>query len=508
VSSKDQRVTVLESTESAGRPRRLALRGSTAALLPWGVALVGTLWALVWTFAFSSSPGRRYGDLATYRFDLGNMTQAVWNTAHGHPLELTLATGEQASRLGVHVDPILALFAPLWWLFPSPVLLAVVQAGALASGAYPVLRLAERRLESTTAALLVAAAYLLYPWLVWQAYREFHPVALAIPALLWAVWFLESDRLVAFVVAAGLGLVCGELVGLALVGLGAWYALSTRRWRRGALIAGAGAAWTALCLWVIIPAFSGDSSVFYQRFEGVGGSPGGLAKTAVTDPGTVLSQATSPTDFAYVAALLAPLAGFVIWAPLALLAAVPQLAVNVLSDWDATTSPQTHYVSVIVPFLFVATIAGLARFDTVRRRIVGAAVVVSTCLLTWLVFAPWPGVLLSESSVRVSGPYLEQSRRQAVRSAIALVPDDSALSATNRIAGHLSERHYVYSAPVLGRADWVVIDDTDAWIPQLGAAKEGSDPARLQRFREQVASDARFRLVFARDGVYVFRRAA
>jgi hypothetical protein len=82
------------------------------------------------------------------------------------------------------------------------------------------------------------------------------------------------------------------------------------------------------------------------------------------------------------------------------------------------------------------------------------------------------------------------------------------VSATNRIAGRLSERRYVYSAPVLGRADWVVIDDTDAWIPKIGDGDEGADPKRLERFRRSVAENPRFRLVFARDGVSVFRRTS
>src|SRR3954466_10422522 len=51
------------------------------------------------------------------RFDLGNMVQAVWSTAHGHFLENTTGQGQQASRLGSHVDPFLALLVPVWVLF-------------------------------------------------------------------------------------------------------------------------------------------------------------------------------------------------------------------------------------------------------------------------------------------------------------------------------------------------------------------------------------------------------
>jgi uncharacterized membrane protein len=98
----------------------------------------------VWiaTAAFAAGFGAlamlRHRSFETGRFDLGNMVQAVWFTAHGHPLRVTNLNGEQAIRLGAHVDPVLMLFAPLWWLWPSPDLLLVTQAIAIALGALPV----------------------------------------------------------------------------------------------------------------------------------------------------------------------------------------------------------------------------------------------------------------------------------------------------------------------------------------------------------------------------------
>jgi len=144
----------------------------------------------------------RHQAFETGRFDLGNMVQAVWATAHGHPLAVTDLHGEQFSRLGAHVDPILVLFAPLWWLWPSPDLLLTVQAAAVALGAIPVFKLARKHLGDDRAALGFALAYLLLPAVEWLTLNEFHPVALACPLLLWAFWFLDEDRLVAFAVTA------------------------------------------------------------------------------------------------------------------------------------------------------------------------------------------------------------------------------------------------------------------------------------------------------------------
>ena len=103
---------------------------------------------LVWLAAagFAVAAGAlsvlRHRAFGSGRFDLGNMTQAVWSTANGDVLSVTDVHGEQISRLGAHVDPILAAFAPLWWLWPSPELLLAVQAVAVAAGALPVFWLA------------------------------------------------------------------------------------------------------------------------------------------------------------------------------------------------------------------------------------------------------------------------------------------------------------------------------------------------------------------------------
>ncbi len=110
------------------------------------------------TAGFGALSVLRHLAFNTGRFDLGNMVQAVWSTAHGDILEVTNLRGEQISRLGVHFDPILAAFAPLWWLWPDPSLLLVSQAAAVSLGALPLYALARKHLESDRAALGLALA--------------------------------------------------------------------------------------------------------------------------------------------------------------------------------------------------------------------------------------------------------------------------------------------------------------------------------------------------------------
>src|SRR6476619_4880508 len=123
------------------------------------------LWAAIASYAagFSALSILRHRAYATGRYDLGNMVQTVWNTAHGHFLQMTSGDGVQISRLAAHFDPILAAFAPLWWIWPSPEMLLTVQAIVVALGALPVFWIGRQHLGSERAALAFALVYRLYP---------------------------------------------------------------------------------------------------------------------------------------------------------------------------------------------------------------------------------------------------------------------------------------------------------------------------------------------------------
>ena len=95
-------------------PRRR--RAGRAARSRW--AMMRGLGLRPWSPTWPCRP--RHDAFWTGRFDLGNMVQAVWSTAHGRPLETTDVTGDQFVRLGAHVDPILVLFTPLAWTGALP----------------------------------------------------------------------------------------------------------------------------------------------------------------------------------------------------------------------------------------------------------------------------------------------------------------------------------------------------------------------------------------------------
>jgi uncharacterized membrane protein len=421
------------------------------------------------------------------------MVQAVWSTAHGQPLEITNLQGEQVSRLASHVDPLLAVFAPLWLVWPSPSLLLVAQAIAVAAGAVPVFWLARKRLASELAAVCFALAYLLYAPVQWLTLDDFHAVALACPLLLFAFWYLDEGRLPAFVAFATAAALAKEEIGFAVAAMGLWYVISRRRFRVGGAIAVLGTAWSIVVIGVVIPAAGDDGSDFYGRYDEVGGSPSGIVKTAFTDPIRLLEVAFDERGMEYLAELILPLAALSLLAPAALLLALPELAVNLLSSTVTQTSIHYHYTAGVVPGLVVASALGGARL-TRRRPWLRVPLGV---LVAAAAFAG--GIWLGPVPDRIDD-YNRTTHDRIAAEALAVVSAREPVSATNTLGAHLSERRRVFSFPLVREADWIAIDEQR---PSLGDRLNPPEaPARIAALRR----DPAWRIVFDRDGILVLRR--
>jgi uncharacterized membrane protein len=439
------------------------------------------------------------------RQDLGNFTQAVWATAHGHFLQITEAGGTEVSRLGIHVDPIIAALAPLWLLWPSPVLLLTVQAIVLASGAVPLFWLGRKHLARPRDAAFVSCAYLLCPTLAWNATSDFHAVAFAVPLLLFAIWYLDQDRLVLFAVSAGAATLCQEQIGLIAGCLGLWYAWRRRQLVVGLVVALAGVAISAVDFLVVLRHFSGGSP-FVARF---GGSPSKILRDLFTHPLKVARQLNAHDLLGLLPAV--PVLGLCFRSTI-LLAATPQFVILLLSrragDWDWFGVN----VLLLVPFIYAATVFALAG-SAQRSR--------------WNVSALAGGQVLAVSLALAFtvGPYgtfgvdslFPRHALGAERHAVSLVPAKAAVSATNHLAVPLADRRQLYVFPVLKNASWVLVDSRDASLPDLSYIhrRVGIDvgvrdlywqPRLMHHALQSLEQSSHWRLVYRRSHIYVFAR--
>jgi uncharacterized membrane protein len=429
-----------------------------------------------WATGLSALSVLRHRAFETGRFDLGNMVQAVWSTAHGRFLETTNLRGEQISRLASHFDPVLAAFAPLWLVWPSPDLLLVVQAAAIAVGALPVFRLARRHLDSERTALGVALAYLLYPATQWLALNEFHPVALACPLLLFAFDYLDQDRLVLFAVCAAAAVCCKEEVGLVLAGFGIWYALARGKRLAGAAVAVGGATASLLAVEVIVPHFHSGPSGFTSYYRHAG-------------PGDALTA----RDFLYLGRLLLPFAALPLLAPLVLVAALPELVLNTASSNQFQSSIRFHYTAGLIPPLVVASVLGAARLGRTRPALLPN--LAKVLVLLGVIATGTLGLARLE-------PILPDSHDRLAARALRLVPDDAVVSATNSLGAHLSARRRILSFPLVTGAAWIAVDR------QRPSYLYGTSRPRFEQALQRLRAGTEWRAVLEADGLLILRRVS
>ena len=475
----------LESTFAALRARMRVQEGEDAAAVR--IVYGGTV---VYAAIFLFAAILHFVVFRTAQIDLGHMVQAIWNTLHGRFLESTSLSGHQVNRLGAHVDPFLLLFAPLYWIFPTPLIFPIVQALAVASGAFPVFWLARKHLNSSRAGAHFAFAYLLYPATQYNAFTitsSFHAVAIAVPLVLYAVWFLDEDRLVAFSVVALLAFTTKEEIPLAVGCLGIWYAVRKGRRFFGLSVFAAGLAVTLFNFLWVIPHFSKNGeNPFSGRYKAVGGTPSGIAHKLVSDPGAFVHAILTGHKAVYLVLLLVPFIGLWLFEPLLFLGAVPDLAINLLSSKTDQTSIPFHWTAGIVPFVVAASIFGAARFRKHALRLslwalAGAAAVA--------IYSPVYFVNLDVGFL--------SSPLTSIRShALSLIPKDAPVSASNEFGGHLSARRYIYTFPyAVRKARWIIVDFNDPTYE-----------ARFKKNLRKFEADPAWRTVFSKRGITVLEK--
>ncbi|MBA2441630.1 MAG: DUF2079 domain-containing protein [Rubrobacter sp.] len=470
---------------------------------------------------------------ASSRFDLGNMDQAVWNSAQGRILEATDETGEITSRLRNHADFLLLAFVPLYWVHASPHWLLVVQAVVVGLGALPLYWLARRFLGGITGrdhswpAALVAAAYLLNPGLQAANLFDFHAQTMAGTLLLFAFHYLLERRLLPFALFAVLAALAKEEIVLLVAMMGLYAVFPLRRPRWGIPIFVLGCLYFLFVMLVAIPAYNpGDTSSLVEgRYETLGGSMGGVALTALTEPLFTLSYILSASKVSYLFSLVGPTGFLAVLSPLVLLIPLPELAINFLSERPQMLSIRYHYSTPILPFVYLAAAAGIANLvwllpklrglrrplgwlgalspsEKVLRALPGvlAFLVLLLGVQTNYDKGPLPVFNAPGNNFSVIDPPPEE-HLEALDEAVALIPDDARVSASNQIGPHLAHRPYLYLFPTVRDADYVIVDETE---PAYDTAI--SPILNLQSTRE-VREREDYTEVYSRDGVVVFERS-
>jgi uncharacterized membrane protein len=456
--------------------------------VPWAIAV-----AVFVPYTFISV--FRYLRRDPTSWDLGIFTEYVKQLAHLQAPIVNIR-GAGFNLLGDHFHPIVALLAPFFRVFPTPVTLLVAQALLAAISVIPVCR-AGSELLGTWNGRVIGAAYG-FSWGLQQLVNyDFHEIAFAVPLLALSLSALVRRRMRAAVGWALPLVLVKEDQGFTLAAIGLVMAFAYRERLLGLFLAGWGLLWSFLAIFVIIPHFNPSHTYLYWSLAGsispVGGhfSLGGLW--------TMLSTGSSiklPT----LALILLPTAFLALRSPL-VIAALPSIALRFVSDNSSYWGTQWHYNATVMPIVFIAAIDGMARMRARRASGLGvvaprygAGVMLGVCAALAFQFPL--------SQLWTPGTFSVGPHQTAENAAMALVPNGASVATDLDLLAPLAARANTYwlgNASTNPPTQYVVFDtqSTD-WQPP---------PSNVLAFVESLTHNTKYRQIFLSNGVYVFERA-
>ncbi|MFJ3900801.1 DUF2079 domain-containing protein [Streptomyces sp. NPDC090025] len=499
-SSPHARVAAVSGTPTAPTPHPWYRR---PALIPWA-------WAATLCLLYATVAVRRHVLMRTTGYDLGIFEQAVRGYAHlGAPV--APLRGENFNLLGDHFHPLLAVLAPLYRVFPSPLTLLVAQSALLALAAVPLVRWAIR-VVGPRAAHAVAAGYGLSWGIASAAAFDFHEVALAVPLLAWSLEALGRRRWRAAVGWAAPLLLVKEDLGLTLAAVGGYIALKNRKQagegegenRRGRRLG-----WATLAVGLLGSAL--EIKVLLPALDITGGyAHAGQLAALGHAPLDLLRPDTKATTLILV---FAPSALLALRSPLALIA-LPTLGWRMASENGFHWGTAFHYSAILMPVVFAGLLDVLDR-PAARSQVRGA---LATVLAVTAVLLPsFPLAQLAQRATWHTTPHLT-----AARELLARIPDGATVAASNRLAPQLTARCTVVlfpTFPVDGRlyeyrrtdlpaptAEWIVHDPEapEAWPYRRGHWPYPPEQQRAELARAQRAYG--YQVVARRDGITLLRR--
>jgi uncharacterized membrane protein len=458
--------------------------------------------------AFGILTWRQQSNFGTFGYDMGIYDQATWLLAHGH----SFITVRGLSVWGNHVNVILYLFAPAFWLGAGPHFLYLVETVWLAAGALPVYWLARHRLADPWLALVFPAAFLLYPALEWMNWWHFHPEALDTTLILFAYWFAVRRRWGWFTAAAVATLLCKEDASFAVLVLGLLVAFRWKERRLGLAVAAGAAAWLVLCTRVIIPSADHGQNPFYvDFFPNLGHNIGQIAANAVRHPSRLwrpaLDHRAGQNRIEYYLQLFVPVAFLPIGALGVLLIGLPQLATNAVSSFGYTYRINNHYHSLIIAAVFVATVEFIGRRRRVQVRHALAGILLVTAVYGNVHWSPSPLGHVWRDGIWALHP---DSRGGVINDALASIPAGGGVSASYYIIPHLTHRKYAYEWPnPFVQANWGIHDrrpPDPGTVNYLVVDRELLGPNDIVTLDALVAPSGHFAVVFDQDGIVFAHR--
>lgn len=410
------------------------------AILAIAFALFVSIWTVCRVYSFCAPT-----------YDFGIFSQMFYSMKTKGIPYTTVERDMLLSHFRVHVSPIYYLLLPVYFLFPYPATLQVMQALILASSVIPLWLLCRRHKLNTLISVILCSILLVYPAFSAGTSYDIHENAFLAPCILWLLYGLDARSIPVTILFGSLTLTVKEdaAVYVAVIAL---YVLA-RVWLRKAehnrlwtSIMGTALLIGSIAWFLIVTRFlaaSGDGVMTYRYQNFMSDASGSLLdviKSVILSPGKLIYECTDPEKLEFILLTILPLLGL----PLITrkfdryLLLIPFILINLMSDYTYQHDIFFQYTFGSTACLIYLTVVNLADMKHTSKQVLLSCVCLALC-----------SVLFFKNVVPVAMRYPRYIKNNTehysnIRQVLAQIPADATVAATTFYTTELSQREILY----------------------------------------------------------------
>lgn len=384
----------------------------------------------------------RYYTYSTPNYDFGIFCNMFYNMCKNGSAVTTCERDRLLSHFAVHISPIFYLILPIYFVFSSPVTLAVIQPVIVFSAVIPIYLLAKHFKLSKNATTLFTAAFALYAPLSTGCFYDLHENCFLVPLLLWMFYFFEkNNKVLMFVFMFGV-LAVKEDAFVYIVIFALYIFISRKKYLTGAFMAAIAGGYFILCCFLLTKYGTGVMASRYGNLS-ESGSLFEAAKTILINPGYAIGEMLETKDSSaekifYLAKLFCPLVFIPFMSKdFTRYILIFPIFINLLTKYHYQYDITFQYTFGICSFLFYLSLLNLSEKEKESQNKLSFLSIVAAAMLFMMIVVP-------KSAAYIEKYYANEEKYTQITQALEIIPEDAQVTTSTYFLPHIADRDIIY----------------------------------------------------------------
>ena len=408
---------------------------------------------LVFFFVLTAFSVLRYKTFSAPNYDFGIFCNMFYNMKNSFTPLVSCERDEILSHFAVHFSPAVYVFLPFYYIFPSPVTIAVCQTAAIYSGIIPFVLIMKNRNIDSFNTCLFAVVYAANAAYTGGCAYDFHENCLLVPFMMWMFYFYEKKKLPLMFLFALFTLMVKEDAFVYVSVFAVYIILSERNFIKGASLLFVALAYFAVACYILEQFGTGIMANRYNSMIAEDEGLFGIVKTVLTNPGYAVKQIFNTPDhqagkLTYFVQIMFPLAfiPFMTNKPVRLVLVLPVL-LNLLTDYAYQYDISFQYSFAIMSLLLYLCVVNMSDMEKKKRDKASVMAAGLAVMMFFMLIIP-----------RISGEANEYADKKEIfaemEEVLDEIPEDARIAASTFLIPYLSERTELFEVYYTEQTDF------------------------------------------------------